>query len=172
MVALGCFAGVMAAAGPPIKRGKQAPAEPAAPPRTPPVRRRERERDPDEREPPPRDRGLDPLERALYEPWSSFRPPAAPPIAPAPSAAPPPALEALVDRFLRRVAVSGDRNRGVAHLEMGEGVLGGGTVTITADGRTVQLKIDAPASAGAEQWGEQLAGRLRARGFEVELEFV
>jgi hypothetical protein len=119
---------------------------------------------------------LDALSRALWEPGFAFEPRAV--IACAPSfvaAAPPssiagPTLDAMLDRFVRRVAMSGDRRRGTAHLEIGSGDLAGGTLTVTADGPSLSIVLDLPADADAEGWRRRLLERLRQRGLDAEVE--
>lgn len=86
------------------------------------------------------------------------------PRAAAVAAPPSPALDALVDRFLRRVAFSGGRQRGVAHLEIGAGELSGASLTISSEGGEVELLLDAPPGVDPEPYRALLSKRLAARG--------
>lgn len=113
--------------------------------------------------------GLDPLERALYQPRlatfdTARAAPAPPPQAPAPP------LELLVDRFVKRFAMSGDRHRGTAHLTVGAGELAGGSVTLHAEHGAVTIVVDAPPGADGSSLGERLRQRMKARGVEATVE--
>lgn len=115
---------------------------------------------------------LDPLQRVLWQegPWA--RPDVAPGASSRPALAPAlpaPTLEALVDRFLRRVAFSGGRQRGVAHLEIGAGELAGARLTISAEGDEVDLLLDAPPGVDAEPYRARLCQRFEAKGLRAHV---
>jgi hypothetical protein len=108
---------------------------------------------------------LDPMQGLLWREGGWARPEGA--SAPrAVSAAPAlaPALDSLVDRFLRRVAFSGGRQRGVAHLEIGSGELAGASLTISSEAGEVELVLDAPPGVDAEPYRALLSKRLAAKG--------
>lgn len=119
---------------------------------------------------------LDPLQRAL---WQDGPPRLDPlknaPVAPAATASPPtspvtgPELELAVERFLKRFAMSGDRRRGTAHLEIGSGELAGGTLTVNAEGEHVELIVNAPPGANVQPYTEALTKRLNAKGISHTL---
>lgn len=115
--------------------------------------------------------GLDPLERALWQPTLGA-PEARAPVRVSPPAMPlaAPPLDALVDRFVKRFAMSGDRNRGTAHLAIGGGELAGGAVTVRAEGGAVTIVVDAPPGVSGEAFGARLGERLRARGIDATIE--
>jgi hypothetical protein len=114
--------------------------------------------------------GLDPLERALYQPRAPLMGEASrmAPSPPPPMPAPP--LDTLLDRFVKRFAMSGDRNRGTAHLSVGAGELAGGTVTLHAENGAVTIVVDAPAGADGAGLGERLRARMAGRGIEATVE--
>ncbi len=111
---------------------------------------------------------LDPMQRILWHEGGWARPEGARPAMGAP-AAPVPGLDALVDRFLRRVAFSGGKQRGVAHLEIGSGELAGGSLTISAEGEGVELVLDAPPGVDPEPYRALLSKRLAAKGVKAEV---
>jgi hypothetical protein len=82
-------------------------------------------------------------------------------------ALPVPGLDALVDRFLRRVAFSGGAKRGVAHLEIGSGELAGSKLTISSEGDGVELLLDAPPGVDPEPYRALLSKRLAAKGVKA-----
>ena len=119
--------------------------------------------------------GLDPLDRALYcpgfpAPALAASPACAPRSDAAPAPAGAPALDALVDRFLKRFAMSGDRHRGTAHLGVGAGELAGGSLTVHAEGNVVTVTLDAPPGVDGASLGARLAARLRARGLDATVD--
>jgi hypothetical protein len=79
-------------------------------------------------------------------------------------------LEELLPALVRKVAWSGDGNRGAVHLELGAGALSGARVVVEADGARVRVSVMAPASVHAavdlEAWRDRIAARLAARGLE------
>lgn len=109
---------------------------------------------------------LDPMQGLLWREGGWARPDgvAAPRAASAAPALAAPALDSLVDRFLRRVAFSGGRQRGVAHLEIGSGELAGANLTISSEAGEVELVLDAPPGVDAEPYRALLSKRLAARG--------
>jgi hypothetical protein len=113
---------------------------------------------------------LDPMQRVLVQEGNWARFDAAPHVRPRGALATPasaPTLDALVDRFLRRVAFSGGRQRGVAHLEIGSGELAGASLTISSEGGEVELWLDAPPGVDAEPYRARLSKRLEAKGLRA-----
>lgn len=113
---------------------------------------------------------LDPLGRALAQQALALK--AAEVQVPAPVAAPSPPLDRLVERLLRRFALSATKGRGVAHLELGDAALGGGRLTIEAEGRAVRIVVeqDGGCDQATERWAKQLEQRLQAKGLTTEVE--
>jgi hypothetical protein len=113
---------------------------------------------------------LDPMQRVLLHDGGWARPEATAgaggkgPGAAAGPALPVPTLDSLVDRFLRRVAFSGGRQRGVAHLEIGSGELAGASLTINAEGEHLELTLDTPPGVDPEPYRALLTTRLAAKG--------
>jgi hypothetical protein len=80
-------------------------------------------------------------------------------------------LEHVMTRFVRKVAWSGDANRGTARLELGAGALAGATLTIHSEQGAVSVSLELPPGVDAHAWRERIARRLGARGLQVaELE--
>ncbi len=80
-------------------------------------------------------------------------------------------LEHVMSRFVRKVAWSGDANRGTARLELGAGALAGATLTIHSEQGAVSVSLELPPGVDANAWRERIARRLGARGLQVaELE--
>jgi hypothetical protein len=105
------------------------------------------------------------MQGVLWREGGWARPEGAPGLRAAAAPLPPlPALDALVDRFLKRVAFSGGRGRGVAHLEIGSGELAGSNLTISSENGEVELVLDAPAGVDPEPYRALLSKRLAARG--------
>lgn len=75
---------------------------------------------------------------------------------------------AHMERVLRRIAWGGDKTRGVARLEFGEGVLSGGTLLIEASSGGLSMVLELPPDASLDAWAERLAQRLRARGLRID----
>jgi hypothetical protein len=79
-------------------------------------------------------------------------------------------LDQLVERLLRRVALGGSRDRGVAVLRVGAGPLDGAQLTITAEGRSVRVEVSGASGPEAEAWRARLQERLRQRGLDAHVE--
>jgi hypothetical protein len=77
-------------------------------------------------------------------------------------------LEDLLPALVRKVAWSGDGKRGAVHLELGSGPLAGGRLLIQAEEGRVHVHLSAPEGASLEGWRERIAGRLAARGLDVD----
>jgi hypothetical protein len=104
---------------------------------------------------------LDALEIAL----------AAPPIgAPRPSTDVTPGsdLAAAIFELVRRISWGGDRRSGTARIELGAGVLAGGSILVQALGRQVQVEIELPAGFDGRALQDRLRERLVARGIDVQ----
>ena len=105
---------------------------------------------------------VDPLHRALAH---SAPPPAECPGAPLTN--PAVAMEDMW-RAVRRIAWGGDRQRGIAYIELGAGTLKGATLTLEARGKAISVVVDLPPGTSNAGWVERLAERLARRGLEVE----
>lgn len=151
-------------APPPLPRQPAVPHRDGAPPRQPARSRRH-------------DDALDPLARqtAQLAPPPGGPPPPSPP---APAAATEPAaaaeirgrasLEDLLSALVRKVAWSGDGRRGAVRLEIGAGSLAGATLVVQADRGRVRVHLSAPPGVDLDGWRARIAGRLAARGLEVD----
>jgi hypothetical protein len=127
------------------------------------------------------DDDVDPLHRrraALAPPGSlatalpllSALPPAAGgPGAAAPNARAASSLEDLIPALVRRIAWSGDRQRGAVRLEIGAGELAGATLTVQAHRGVVRVHMSVPPGADAGEWEQRIADRLAARGVVTEV---
>jgi hypothetical protein len=122
---------------------------------------------------------LDPLQRhrAAFAPLDSLAGPlpfggAGPSNAPAASAASSAraasSLEDLLPALVRRIAWSGDRQRGVVRLELGAGELAGATLLVHAEGGRVRVHLDVPAGVDTRQWQRRISERLASRGVPTD----
>ena len=78
-------------------------------------------------------------------------------------------LQNLLTGLARRVAWGGDRRKGSARIELGEGALAGATLVVHAEEREVRVDIELPAGAGSGGWPARIAERLEARGFSAQV---
>jgi len=77
-------------------------------------------------------------------------------------------LEDLVPQLVKKIAWSGDAQRGTVRMELGAGELSGATLTVSAEHGRVSVRVDAPPGTDTSAWRERLASRLEARGLSVE----
>jgi hypothetical protein len=79
------------------------------------------------------------------------------------------AVAALVERWVRRVALGGDSRRGVARLDIGSGRLAGAELTVVADSGRVSVELSLPPGQAEAGLGGRLRRRLEQRGFETDV---
>ena len=77
-------------------------------------------------------------------------------------------LESVLPELVRKIAWSGDGNRGSMRLEFGAGTLEGGSLVVHAEGGRVRVALDAPAGTDLEAWRVRREQRLAARGVTVD----
>jgi hypothetical protein len=75
----------------------------------------------------------------------------------------------LLERWVRRVALGGDRHRAVARLELGHGELAGATLTVTAEAGAVAIELDLPDARDALELEQRVRERLARRGFSADV---
>jgi hypothetical protein len=78
-------------------------------------------------------------------------------------------VAALVERWVRRVALGGDSRRGVARLDIGSGRLAGAELTVVAEASHVSVELSLPPGQAAGALAARLRRRLEQRGFETEV---
>jgi len=89
---------------------------------------------------------------------------------------PPPGLQhpgvadvsALVDRWVRRVALGGDGRRGAAKLDIGGGRFAGAELVIVAEPGRVAVELSLP-TAGDIGLAQRLQRRLQRRGYTADV---
>jgi len=77
-------------------------------------------------------------------------------------------LEELVPQLVKKIAWSGDAQRGMVRMELGAGDLAGGTLTVSAENGRVSVHVAAPPGTDASEWKSRIANRLEARGIAVD----
>jgi hypothetical protein len=77
-------------------------------------------------------------------------------------------LEELVPQLVKKIAWSGDAQRGMVRMELGAGDLAGGTLTVSAENGRVSVHVAAPPGTDAGEWKSRIANRLEARGIAVD----
>ena len=77
-------------------------------------------------------------------------------------------LEELVPQLVKKIAWSGDAQRGTVRMELGAGDLAGGTLTVSAENGRVSVHVAAPPGTDANEWKSRIANRLAARGIAVD----
>lgn len=77
-------------------------------------------------------------------------------------------LEELVPQLVKKIAWSGDAQRGMVRMELGAGDLAGGTLTVSAENGRVSVHVAAPPGTDAHAWKTRIASRLEARGIAVD----
>lgn len=78
-------------------------------------------------------------------------------------------VAALVERWVRRVALGGDSRRGVARLDIGSGRLAGTELTVVAEAGHVSVELSLPPGQTEGGLGARLRRRLEQRGFETDV---
>jgi hypothetical protein len=76
-------------------------------------------------------------------------------------------LEDLVPALVKKIAWSGDAQRGTVRMELGAGELAGSTLTVSAENGRVSVDVAAPGTDLAA-WRERLSTRLTARGLSLD----
>jgi len=110
-------------------------------------------------------RGLEPGEwLALFQPGAELSP-AVPPGPQSPGVTD---VSALVERWVRRVALGGDARRGVAKLDIGAGRYAGAELVIVAEAGQVAVEL-ALGEAADPSLAERLRRRLQGRGYVAEV---
>ncbi|HXX66544.1 MAG TPA: hypothetical protein VEK07_05160 [Polyangiaceae bacterium] len=77
-------------------------------------------------------------------------------------------LEDLVPVLVRRIAWSGDRERGTVRLEIGAGELAGATLLVLADAGRVQVHLHVPPGVDATAWQARIRRRLESRSIVAD----
>ena len=77
-------------------------------------------------------------------------------------------LEDLLPTLVRRIAWSGNGQRGTVRLELGAGELAGGTLVVHAEDGHVSVHLDVPPGADARQWQQRIRNRLASRGVATD----
>jgi len=77
-------------------------------------------------------------------------------------------LEDLVPQLVKKIAWSGDAQRGTVRMELGAGELSGATLTVSAEHGRVSVRVDTPPGTDTGAWRDRLHARLAARGLDVE----
>lgn len=112
------------------------------------------------------------LETALSVPPPVIAPPPLTPVTVDPQAASSAravaSLEDLLPALVRRIAWSGDGQRGSVRLELGAGELAGATLLVHADAGRVSVQMDVPPGVDAAAWEQRLRARLAARGLPTD----
>lgn len=71
-------------------------------------------------------------------------------------------------RVVKRVAWGGDRDRGTAYIEFGDGALAGAALTIESRSGGVSLILDLPPGLEGTDWERRFEERLARRGLRVD----
>jgi hypothetical protein len=77
-------------------------------------------------------------------------------------------LEELVPQLVKKIAWSGDAQRGMVRMELGAGDLAGGTLTVSAENGRVSVHVAAPPGTDANEWKSRISSRLQARGIAID----
>jgi hypothetical protein len=77
-------------------------------------------------------------------------------------------MEELVPALVKRIAWVGDARRGTVRLEVGAGALAGATLVVHAELGRVRVELAVPPGIDGEAWRAKLAGRLAARGLDLD----
>lgn len=104
---------------------------------------------------------------ALFQPGVEALP-AAGAIAPGPQPTGVADVSALVERWVRRVALGGDSRRGVARLDIGAGRFAGSELLVIAEAGQVMVELSGPGPSEPEL-AERLRSRLERRGYSAEV---
>jgi hypothetical protein len=87
----------------------------------------------------------------------------------APGRALEPEVVALVDRWVRRLAVGGDSRRAAVRLEIGAGRYAGAELVVVAESERLSVELRLPEGAGDSGLAERLRERLEARGYGADV---
>ncbi len=77
-------------------------------------------------------------------------------------------LEDLVPQLVKKIAWSGDAQRGTVRMELGAGELAGATLTVSAEAGRVSVHMQTPPGTDIAAWRERLTSRLEGRGLSLE----
>lgn len=77
-------------------------------------------------------------------------------------------LEDLLPALVRRIAWSGDAERGTVRLEIGAGELAGATLLVHADAGRVRVHLRVPPGVDAAAWQARIRQRLESRRIVAE----
>jgi hypothetical protein len=80
----------------------------------------------------------------------------------------PASLEDLLPSLVRRIAWSGDGQRGSVRLELGAGELAGATLLVHAEAGRVSVHLDVAPGTDTRSWQRRLHERLEARGVPTD----
>jgi hypothetical protein len=133
----------------------------------------DREKDGDEPKHGAKSTHPDPLDPSLRNPALVAPPVVAPVTSPvAAEAAEAPrtrmSLEQLLPALVRRIAWSGDRNKGTVRLEIGAGAYAGTTLLVHADAGRVRVEVSGVDGHERSELCSRLDARLRRHGLDVE----
>jgi hypothetical protein len=78
-------------------------------------------------------------------------------------------LEEILPALVRKIAWSGDSQRGAVRIELGAGALAGATVLVASDRGRVRVTLSAQSAVELEPWRERIVARLAARGLDVDV---
>jgi len=78
-------------------------------------------------------------------------------------------LQNLLAGLARRTAWGGDRRKGSARIELGEGALAGATLVVHTEQRSVSVELELPPGLAGLGWQQRIADRLEARGFSARV---
>lgn len=77
-------------------------------------------------------------------------------------------LEDLIPTLVRRIAWSGDRQRGTVRIELGAGELAGAMLLVHAEDGRVRVHLDVPPGVDPRQWQRRICDRLATRGLVTD----
>jgi len=77
-------------------------------------------------------------------------------------------MEELLPALVKKIAWSGDAQRGTVRMELGAGELAGATLMVSSEGGRVRVQLQAPPGTDTASWRERLRGRLEAKGLSIE----
>jgi len=77
-------------------------------------------------------------------------------------------MEELLPALVKKIAWSGDAQRGTVRMELGAGELAGATLMVSSEGGRVRVQLQAPPGTDVASWRERLRGRLEAKGLSIE----
>jgi hypothetical protein len=77
-------------------------------------------------------------------------------------------MEELLPALVKKIAWSGDAQRGTVRMELGAGELAGATLMVSSEGGRVRVQLQAPPGTDVRSWRERLRGRLEAKGLSIE----